>query len=135
MSDEPTNRELKLMLDNQTGTFTEKLDHQTDKFSEKIDDVMRVSRETRDNVKEIVLQTTKTNGRVTTLEEKTKDYFDLKKAVAMLTNFRWWIVGFAFAFTILSGTVIYLLWQNVQYKIDKVTSILQGYDKIEINNN
>ncbi len=58
----PTNRELKIMLNNQA-----------DKFAEKHEDLMRVSRETRDSVKEILTQTTKTNGRVSTLETWSKD--------------------------------------------------------------
>lgn len=49
------------------------LDNQQEKFSEKHEDLMRVARETRDNVKEIVIQTQKTNGRVTALETWSKD--------------------------------------------------------------
>lgn len=58
MSDEPTNRELKLMLDNQ-----EK------KFDEKHDDLIRLAREIRDDVKETKAQAQKTNGRVNLHEQ------------------------------------------------------------------
>lgn len=59
---EPTNRELKIMLDNHEKTHLEKHD-----------DLMRVLREVRDDGKETRVQATKTNGRVSTLEEWSKE--------------------------------------------------------------
>ena len=45
-------------------------------------------------------QTTRTNGRVTRLEDKVADYNDIKKSVASHENYKWWIMGVAAALTV-----------------------------------
>lgn len=73
---EPTNRELKIMLDNSHSQFVEKTD-----------DLMRILREVRDDVKETKKQAQDTNGRVNLHDQILKDY---PENIKQLTDVIFW---------------------------------------------
>lgn len=58
-----------------------------------MNDMKEVINEIHTDVKEIKAQTTRTNGRVSTLETRLEDYDDIKKVVRNHENYKWYIVG------------------------------------------
>lgn len=71
------------------------------------------------DVKEIKLQTQKTNGRVTAIETAIQDYPEIKKKVGQLDNYKWWIIGIAAA---ISAIGLLALKQIVKQSVDTALS-------------
>lgn len=107
-------------------TFRTELFRRMDKQDEILDKVLE--------------QTQKTNGRVTKLETITTDYDETKKKVSILENYRWWILGFGFSFTILGTSILYYVTREIDYKIKSaVTQALEEqanveYEEVQSNN-
>jgi len=109
----------------------------SDEYSQKEETTFRTElfrrMDKQDEILDKVLeQTQKTNGRVTKLETITNDYDETKKKVSVLENYRWWILGFGFSFTILAGSTVYYFITNLENKIYKITSqVLEELAKVE----
>ncbi len=117
----------------------------SDKYNQKEETTFRTElfrrMDKQDEILDKVLeQTQKTNGRVTKLETATSDYDDTKKKVSVLENYRWWILGFGFSFTILGTSILYYITKEIDTKIK--TAIYQTleeqakveYEKVQNNN-
>lgn len=82
----------------------------------------------------IETQTTKTNGRVNLIEEKIKDYPDIKKSINELMNYKFWILGAIAAFTLFGGSILYFINHDIDNKIAQgIDSAFNSrFDKVEV---
>jgi hypothetical protein len=88
----------------------------SEEYSQKEENTFRLDLfrrlDTQDNLLgDIKIQTTKTNGRVTVLEEKTKDYTEIKNVMYGLKDFKSWLAG-AVATSLTLGSIIAYLFMN-----------------------
>lgn len=63
-------------------------------------------------------QTTRTNGRVTRLEDTTKDYGEVKTSIRKLENYKWYLIGIGATIAIVGGIVISLIYNVIDTKIN-----------------
>lgn len=81
-------------------------------------------------LQDVLLQVTKTNGRVSSLEESRKAILEVQKtqgeAIDSLVNYKWWVLGL-FAFVTISGGFTY------NAAINQIKSELRNDLSMEIN--
>lgn len=90
-----------------------------------MNDMKEQINEIHSDVKEIKVQTQKTNGRVTKIESTIEDYPDLKEMVRGHDNYKWWIIGVAGA---ISLTGLFALKWIVKSSVD--TALLQRVEHV-----
>jgi len=81
-------------------------------MDEKIKEIAVGLKENSEMTEKILLQATKTNGRVNALEDKTSDYSAIKSKV-------WWIIGVGATFMVLGSLIYVFVMGSISAKIDE----------------
>jgi hypothetical protein len=81
-------------------------------MNDKISEINEGLKHNTEVTEKVLLQATKTNGRVNSLEERTKDYDSIKAKVN-------WIMGIGACAVVLGATIYFLALKDISNQIDK----------------
>ena len=79
--------------------------------------------------------------RISKIEDTISDYPDYKKLVETLVNYKWWVVGAIAAFTVLGGSMFFLIKSQLSNDIQNKISLgidsafNSRFSKIQVINN